>query len=154
MRNSVANSSALATTTIETMVKDRITGQTIPVIALMPTRPPLGLVPEYVTHFGKQREVSIETSGLSFSQAMARAQAKLDRSSDDTITASGTLDSVKYNGVLRARATVDMRGAGFKHNGTYLVRSVTHNISAGNYTQDFTLSRAELGPKLPVVRVM
>ena len=86
-------------------------------------------------------------------QALGRAQAMLDASSDETISASGTLDSLKYNQVLKARQPVDLRGAGASFDGAYLVRSVTHNISQGNYTQDFTLSRNEIGAKSPVVRV-
>jgi phage protein D len=144
---------ALATTVVQGFVKDRLTGKTIPVLAMVPSRPPLGLVPENLTQFGKQRRIPILTSGLNMAQASARAQAVLDRSTDDTISASGTLDSLKYNTVLRARAPVDLRGAGASFSGSYLVRSVTHNISQGNYTQDFALSRNEIGPKSPNVRV-
>lgn len=144
---------AEATIVVQGFVKDRQTGQTVPVLSLIPTRPPLGLIPESVTQLGRQRQVSLPTSGLNIAQAFARAQALLDRSSDDTFKVSGTLDSVKYNQVLRAREPVDLRGAGFSSDGTYIVRSVSHNISQGNYTQDFTLSRNETGAKVPLVRV-
>ncbi len=95
----------------------------------------------------------METSGLSAMQALARAQGELDASSDDTITVTGSLDNVAYNDVLIARATVDLRGAGYSFDGSYMVRSVTHRIGRGGYTQDFTLYRSELGALLPVVRV-
>jgi hypothetical protein len=144
---------ALSTTLVKTAVKDRITGQEMPVLAIVPTRPPLGAIPTYATNATSLRTVSMETSGLNTMQAFARAQGMLDASADDAVRVSGTLDSVKYNDVLKARASVDLRGAGFSFDGTYQVRSVTHQISRGGYTQDFTLSRAELGALLPVVRV-
>jgi hypothetical protein len=143
---------ALSTTLVETKVKDRLTGQEVPVLAILPTRPPLGLMPTALRNAGSLRKVSMETSGLNAIQAFARAQGMLDESTDDAVMVSGTLDSVKYNDVLRARAPVDLRGVGFSFDGSYLVRSVTHQISRGAYTQDFTLSRAELGAKLPFVR--
>jgi len=143
---------AQATTLVEGTVQDRITGQDVPVMTLLPSRPPLGLVPAAITNAGKLRRKPLEASGLSAAQAFARAQSELDISSDDTVTVSGTLDSVRYNDVLRSRKYVDLRGAGFTSDGTYLVRSVTHRITRGNYEQDFVLSRAETGAKLPVVR--
>lgn len=143
---------ALSTRLVEGLVKDRLTGKEVPVIAIFPTRPPLGLVPEAASNAGKLPKKPVETSGLSAAQALARAQAEVDLSSDDAITVSGTLDSVRYNDVLRARALVDLRGAGFSFDGTYRVRSVTHRIARGSYQQDFVLSRSETGAKLPVVR--
>jgi hypothetical protein len=144
---------ALSTTLVETKVKDRITGQDTPVLAIMPSRPPLGLVPTSIAQAGSQRTVGMSTSGLNIMQAFARAQGLLDESSDNAVTVSGTLDSLRYNDVLRARALVDLRGAGFSFDGTWLVRSVTHNIGRGAYTQDFTLSRSALGAMSPFVRV-
>ncbi|WP_117190426.1 hypothetical protein [Rhizobium terrae] len=143
----------LATKFVSSKVKDRLTGQEVPVIALMPTRPPLGAVPTTLTNMSMTRQVGMETSGLNAMQALARALGQLDASSDDTVTVSGTLDSVAYNDVLKARALVDLRGAGFSFDGTYVVRSVTHRLARGGYSQDFSLSRAELGALSPLVRV-
>jgi hypothetical protein len=144
---------ALSTTLVKTSVKDRITGKDMPVLAVMPARMPLGAVPTSVTNMGSLRTVSMETTGLNTMQAFARAQGKLNASSDDAIQVSGTLDSVKYNDVLKAREWVGLRGVGFSFDGTYLVRSVTHQISRGGYKQDFVLSRSELGALTPIVRV-
>lgn len=142
----------LAGTIVRTKVQDRLTGQETPIIALVPTRPPLGLLPNALSEFPNLREVGMDTSGLDALEAMAMAQGIFDRSNDDTLMVSGSLDSTRYNDVLLARELVDLRGAGVTHDGTYLVRSVTHNIGRGAYTQDFTLSRAELFAKSPVVR--
>jgi hypothetical protein len=144
---------ALTTTLVSTRVKDRLTGAETPVLSIVPGRPPLGAIPTALMNFASLRTVSTETSGLNIMQAFAKAQAILDASVDDAVVVSGTLDSLKYNDVLKARAQVHVRGAGFSFDGAYVVRSVTHKISKGGYTQDFTISRAELGAMTPIVRV-
>jgi hypothetical protein len=149
--NVSAAADALATTLVETKVKDPRTGQDVPVLAAFSTRPPLGLLQTALLDLGSLRKVRMPTSGLSPTRAMAWAQGLLDASTDDSITVSGTLDSVKYNDVLRAGRHVDLRGVGFQFDGTYLTRSVTHQVTRGAYTQDFSLSRAELGARSPLV---
>jgi hypothetical protein len=142
----------LAPERVEASVQDRLTGQTVPIATPASTRPPLGLAPIWLTQGAAVRSRGMQTSGLSIAQAFGRAQAIFDRSNDDSITATGTLDPLRYNGLLRARAKVDLRGAGLTHDGTYVVRRVRHVIGAGSYTQDFTISRHDLGPLAPVVR--
>ncbi|HEY7028060.1 MAG TPA: hypothetical protein VH438_10665 [Gemmatimonadales bacterium] len=59
----------------------------------------------------------------------------------EAITATGTLDVVRYGRVLRSRMLVGVRGGGLAYDGMYYVDSVTHNIKRGEYKQNFTLSR-------------
>lgn len=69
------------------------------------------------------------------------------------ITASGTLDVLRYGRVLRSRMLVGVRGAGLAYDGLYYVDSVTHSIKRGEYKQNFQLSRdglISLTPKVPV----
>jgi hypothetical protein len=71
----------------------------------------------------------------------------------DAITVSGSLDVLRYGGVLRSRMLVGVRGAGQAYDGLYYVNSVTHNIKRGEYKQSFQLSRdglISLTPKVPV----
>jgi hypothetical protein len=143
---------SLAPERVEAQVQDRLTGQTVPVLTPVSTRAPLGLAPAWLTQGSAVRTRGMETSGLSIAQAFGRAQAIFDRSTDDAVVANGTLDPLRYNGVLRARAKVDLRGAGFTFDGTYVVRRVRHLIGAGRYTQDFTISRHDTGPLVPLVR--
>jgi hypothetical protein len=143
---------ALAPERVEASVQDRLTGQTVPVLTPVSTRMPLGLAPTWLTQGMAVRTRGMQTSGLSIAQAFGRAQAMFDRSTDDSVTVTGTLDPLRYDGVLRAHAKVDLRGAGLTHDGTYVVRRVRHLIGAGRYTQDFTLSRHDVGPMLPLVR--
>jgi hypothetical protein len=59
----------------------------------------------------------------------------------DAISASGSLDVVRYGRPLRSRMLVGVRGAGLAYDGMYYVNSVTHKIKRGEYKQSFTLSR-------------
>lgn len=71
----------------------------------------------------------------------------------NAITASGTLDVLRYGHVLRSRLLVGVRGAGLAYDGLYYVDSVTHDIKRGEYKQSFQLSRDGLisnTPKVPV----
>ncbi len=70
-------------------------------------------------------------------------QAAVDRSAW-AIRAQGTLDALAYDGVLRARRSVLVRGVGTQFSGTYYVESVQHLIQGDNYTQHFSLRRNAL----------
>ncbi len=69
------------------------------------------------------------------------------------VTANGSLDVLRYNGILRPRMLVGVRGAGIAYDGMYYVDSVTHNIKPGEYKQSFTLSRDGLLSNTPRVLV-
>jgi hypothetical protein len=69
------------------------------------------------------------------------------------VTANGSLDVLRYNGILRPRMLVGVRGAGIAYDGMYYVDSVTHNIKPGEYKQSFTLSRDGLISNTPRVLV-
>ena len=57
----------------------------------------------------------------------------------------------RYNGALKARDPVFLRGVGLVHGGLYKVSEVRHRIKPGGYMQDFVLIRSEKGPMAPVV---
>jgi hypothetical protein len=69
----------------------------------------------------------------------------------EAVRGTGEVDTARYGSVLRARGIVGVRGAGRTYDGFYFVRSVTHSIRKGSYTQSFTLSREGTGAMLPVV---
>jgi hypothetical protein len=64
--------------------------------------------------------------------------------SADAVTGSGQLDVVRYGYVLRPRELVGVRGAGITYDGRYFVKSVTHDLQRGAYSQNFTLAREGL----------
>jgi hypothetical protein len=80
-----------------------------------------------------------------------RAQSVVDQSFDNVMTATGQLDALRYGGLLNPRGLVGLRGVGETYDGLYYVKSVTHNISKGRYTQNFGLSREGTGTTTPFV---
>lgn len=85
-------------------------------------------------------------------QAQAQAQGMVDRSLDEVVTATGTLDAIRYNALLKPRRLVGLRGVGQSYSGFYYVKSVTHSIRRGEYKQNFTLSREGTGTTTRVVK--
>jgi hypothetical protein len=73
------------------------------------------------------------------------AQAKVNQSNEDIVTVSGELDTVRYGDLLQLRGLVDLRGVGYTYDGTYYVKTVTHQIRKGDYKQNFTLTREGIG---------
>ena len=90
--------------------------------------------------------------GLNIAQAFVRAQAQVDAASDQVVTASGSLDALRYGDVLQARSIVGLRGAGYSYDGNYYAQSVSHSIRRGEYKQRFTLNREGVGSLTPLVR--
>jgi hypothetical protein len=88
------------------------------------------------------------TRGLSAERAQTRAQAMVNQSVDEVVTASGELDALRYGELLKPRGVVDLRGVGHSYDGTYYVKSVSHriNLREGEYKQSFRLAREGLGP--------
>lgn len=82
--------------------------------------------------------------------AIAKGLAKVAESAD-AVTGSGQLNVLRYGRVLNARGLVGVRGAGLGYDGLYYVKSVTHNIKPGEYTQSFSLARNGLVSLTPVV---
>jgi len=83
-------------------------------------------------------------------EALGQGLAKALESSD-AVSGSGEVDVLRYGQPLRARSLVGVRGAGAAYDGLYYVKSVTHNIKAGEYKQSFTLARNGLIPLTPLV---
>lgn len=112
----------------------------IPIVVPIPNfnifKPPLGARPtvpskvEFPDYMTKEKLPSV----------LNRVLGVLARSSD-SISVSGSLDVMRYGGILRNRMIVGVRGAGLAYDGFYYVNSVTHNIKRGEYKQSFQLSR-------------
>ncbi len=131
-------------------VQDRTTNTAMPVQTFASLRTPLVPLPAILVQ-GKVRSKAARYAGLNYPQALGLAQAQTDRSTDDVVTAQGSLQVPTYGSVLRARSLVDVRGAGALHDGFYLVTQVTHVLEPGSYKQDFTLAREGWGPLTPLV---
>ncbi len=140
----------LGPTLMSGQVQDRTTNQTVPVQTVTSTRPPLGSQPAWLAQ-SNTRTRQFRQSGLNTAQAIAQAQAETDISVDKVVSATGELDATRYEGLLKPRGLVGLRGAGYNHDGLYYVKSVTHNIRKGEYKQSFTLNREGQGAISPVV---
>lgn len=118
----------------------------IPVPPVTPLSPPLGAIPpipknlEWIPGMAKYNPVQAALIGV----------AKAAKS-QEALKATGSLDVLRYGRVLEARKLVGVRGAGLAFDGLYYVRSVTHNIERGKYTQDFELSRNGIVSTVPTV---
>jgi hypothetical protein len=176
------NYNALAPTTVKGHIQDSRTNVAVPVLAPVPARVPLSAMPAALVNQPNVRQSLLPATreqaeeqesmsrtgsgdaagrsyaharaaaGLDAAEAMARAQATVDASTDNVVTATGELDAVEYGAVLKARDLVGVRGVGFTYGGNYYVQSVTHTIKEGEYKQKFTLAREGTGALLPLVR--
>ncbi|HEU4596494.1 MAG TPA: hypothetical protein VFS10_15265 [Pyrinomonadaceae bacterium] len=176
------NYNALAPTTVSGHIQDSRTNLSVPLRAPAPLRVPLSARPAAlvnrpnvrqslppVTREQAEEQESLSQTGssapsgrsyahartvpgLDAVEALARAQATVDASTDNVVTATGELDAVEYGAVLKARELVGVRGVGFTYGGNYYVQSVTHHIREGEYKQKFTLAREGTGALLPLVR--
>ena len=83
-------------------------------------------------------------------EALKRGLAAAGKS-QDAVTATGSLDVVRYGRLLRARGLVGVRGAGLAFDGLYYVKSVTTTLKRGEIKQSFNLTRNALVSLTPAV---
>ena len=128
----------------------------IPIPDITPLNPPLGLrppVPLRVKSLPDKEDPDDYDAPAKYTpvQAALIGMAKAAKSAD-AVSASGSLNVLRYGRVLRARSLVGVRGAGRAYDGLYYVKSVTHDIKRGEYRQSFTLTRNALisiTPRVP-----
>jgi len=118
----------------------------LPVPEVSVLRPPLALKPAPAL----KKKVLKDTANKDATQVLAETLARAAESAD-AVTGSGQLDVLRHRFVLRSRELVGVRGAGITYDGLYFVKSVTHNLRRGAYTQNFTLAREGLISLTPVV---
>lgn len=145
------SSNARAPVLVEGQVQDRLSNRSMPVRTLASTRVPIVAEPAWLVQQPKVRRRQFRQSGLSVAQAYGRAQGETDASVDATVQADGELDALRYGALLQPRALVGLRGAGFRHDGLWYVKSVTHTVKMGEHKQRFTLAREGWGSLTPVV---
>lgn len=93
----------------------------------------------------RPRQILLSQTGLARTgELQTYAQAITDQSAW-AITANGELNTVAYNGILRAKRPVNVRGAGRQFSGIYYVEQVSHIFTGDSYTQRFTLRRNAMG---------
>lgn len=108
----------------------------IPVGDISPLNPPLGAIPS----IPKKIDVVTAAAKWSVMRAALLAMAKASKAAD-CVTATGSLDVLRYGNLLMPRKLVGIRGAGTAFDGLYYVNSVTHSFRRGEYKQQFELTR-------------
>ncbi len=120
----------------------------IPIPNLNPLQPPLGALPTPIASL----TVLKDTAKLNPMQAISRGLAEA-KNSQDSVSANGSLDVLRYGRVLKARQLVGVRGAGLAYDGLYYVQSVTSTLKRGEFKQSFQLTRnglISITPRVPV----
>jgi hypothetical protein len=137
---------ALAPLQIFGAVSDEDLESVIPVLTFASSRlPPLSRRPALIFNQPFVRKSMLDYQGSSWIEAQAQAQSITDQSTDNVVTANGRLNVLRYGDILTAPGLVGLRGAGNSYDGLYYVRSVSHQISLGQYTQSFSLAREGVG---------
>lgn len=139
----------LAKKVVVMTVMDPVTRRTpipVPVPNLSVLRPPMGLRPTMPAKV----EFPSDAARLAPDRAASYALG-LSFKASDAITATGSLDVLRYGHVLRSRMMVGVRGAGLAYDGFYYVNSITHSLKRGQFRQNFSLSRDGLVSNTPVV---
>jgi hypothetical protein len=106
----------------------------VPVPDIGILKPPLALrpvIPTKVRLLETERFGPVEVAGALLA----------GRGGADPVTASGSVDLVRYGRPIDARSLIFVRGASRAHNGLWFVRSVTHALGRGSWRQTFQLSR-------------
>ena len=129
-------------------IKDPQSGQTLPINTARSLRPPLSQDELSASPWATRQHVF---SGETWLEELAKAQAETDHAADAVVVARGELDTQRYGSILRAHGTVGVQGAGLRHDGDYYVKRVTHKITKGQHTQNFTLTRGGGGALKPAV---
>ncbi len=120
----------------------------LPIPNLNPLQPPLGVLATTISNI----KVMKDTARLSPPKVIGRGVPEAAKS-QDAVTASGTLDVLKYGTLLTARRLVGVRGVGLAYYGLHFVERVTSTITRGALKQEFGLTRnglISITPRIPV----
>ena len=127
----------------------------VPVPDITPLNPPLGSKIPIPLSYKRLGSVGGSSSGSSGSgrsgegdrpsrydvlTTISRGLARAAQSAN-VISATGSLDVLRYGQPLQARRLVGVRGAGRTYDGEYYVKSVTSTLKPGEFTQRFSLTR-------------
>ncbi len=120
----------------------------IPIPNLNPLQPPLGVLSTPLSNITMLKD----TARMNPMQAISRGLNEAKKS-QDSVTATGNLDVLRYGRPLRARGLGGVRGAGLAYDGLYFVSSVKSILKCGEFKQSFDLTRnglISMTPRVPV----
>lgn len=118
----------------------------LPIPGISLANPPLGALQPAP----KSLKLMKETAKLSPMAALSKGLAAAATSAD-VVSATGSVDVLRYGRILKSRSLIGVRGAGLAFDGLYYVKSVTSKFKPGELKQSFNLTRNGLISTLPVV---
>lgn len=120
----------------------------IPIPNINPLQPPLGVLSTPLSNL----KVLNNTAKMNPMQAISTGLNEAKKS-QDSVSANGSLNVLRYGRPLKARQLVGVRGAGVAYDGLYFVKSVTSTLKRGEFKQSFNLTRnglVSITPRVPV----
>ncbi len=120
----------------------------IPIPNINPLQPPLGLLSTSISNI----KILKDTAKMNPMQAILRGLNEAKKS-QDSVSANGSINVLRYGRPLKARQLVGVRGAGIAYDGLYFVKSVTSTLKRGEFKQSFNLTRnglVSITPRVPV----
>lgn len=120
----------------------------IPIPNINPLQPPLGLLSTPISNL----TILKDTAKMNPMQAILRGLNEAKRS-QDSVSANGSINVLRYGRPLKARQLVGVRGSGIAYDGLYFVNSVTSTLKRGEFKQSFNLTRnglISITPRVPV----
>lgn len=120
----------------------------IPIPNINPLQPPLGALSTTLSNL----KILKDTAKLNPMQAILKGLNEAKKS-QDSVSANGSINVLRYGRPLKARQLVGVRGAGIAYDGLYFVKSVTSTLKRGEFKQSFNLTRnglVSITPRVPV----
>ena len=120
----------------------------IPIPNINPLQPPLGVLSTTISNL----KILKDTAKMNPMQAISRGLNEAKKS-QDSVSANGSINVLRYGRPLKARQLVGVRGAGIAYDGLYFVNSVTSTLKRGEFKQSFNLTRnglVSITPRVPV----
>lgn len=120
----------------------------IPIPNINPLQPPLGVLSTTLSNL----KIMKDTAKMNPMQAILRGLNEAKKS-QDSVSANGSINVLRYGRPLKARQLVGVRGAGIAYDGLYFVQSVTSTLKRGEFKQSFNLTRnglVSITPRVPV----
>ena len=120
----------------------------IPIPNINPLQPPLGVLSTTISNL----KILKDTAKMNPMQAILRGLNEAKKS-QDSVSANGSINVLRYGRPLKARQLVGVRGAGIAYDGLYFVNSVTSTLKRGEFKQSFNLTRnglVSITPRVPV----
>ncbi|BBJ23424.1 hypothetical protein [Candidatus Nitrotoga sp. AM1P] len=120
----------------------------IPIPNINPLQPPLGVLSTTLSNL----KILKDTAKMNPMQAILRGLNEAKKS-QDSVSATGSINVLRYGRPLKARQLVGVRGAGIAYDGLYFVKSVTSTLKRGEFKQSFNLTRnglVSITPRVPV----